>query len=72
MIISKNKNVDNKMEKQYKSVKKSKYKRIRNKNLYVENKNFKNEKNNKISELEKEIERNWEILGRDRNGNVLG
>ena len=72
MIISKNKNVDNKMEKQYKSVKKSKYKRIRNKNLYVENKNFKDEKNNKISELEKEIEKNWEILGRDRNGNVLG
>ena len=27
---------------------------------------------NKISKLEKEIERNWEILGRDRNGNVLG
>ena len=72
MIISKNKTVDNKMEQQYKSVKKSKYKRIRNKNLYVENKNFKDEKNNKISELEKEIEKNWEILGRDRNGNVLG
>ena len=72
MIISKNKNMNNKMEKQYKSVKKSKYKRIRNKNLYVESKSFRNEKNNKISELEKEIERNWEILGRDRNGNVLG
>ena len=71
MIISKNENTNNKTEK-HKNVKKSKYKRIRNKNLYVENKNFKNEKNNKISKLEKEIERNWEILGRDRNGNVLG
>ena len=71
MIISKNENTSNKTEK-HKNVKKSKYKRIRNKNLYAENKNFKNEKNNKISELEKEIERNWEILGRDRNGNVLG
>ena len=71
MIISKNENTNNKTEK-HKNVKKSKYKRIRNKNLYAENKNFKNEKNNKISELEKEIERNWEILGRDRNGNVLG
>ena len=71
MIISKNENTSNKTEK-HKNVKKSKYKRIRNKNLYAENKNFKNEKNNKISKLEKEIERNWEILGRDRNGNVLG
>ena len=71
MIISKNENTNNKTEK-HKNVKKSKYKRIRNKNLYAENKNFKNEKNNKISKLEKEIERNWEILGRDRNGNVLG
>ena len=71
MIISKKENTSNKTEK-HKNVKKSKYKRIRNKNLYAENKNFKNEKNNKISKLEKEIERNWEILGRDRNGNVLG
>ena len=71
MIISKNENTSNKTEK-HKNVKKSKYKRIRNKNLYVESKSFRNEKNNKISELEKEIERNWEILGRDRNGNVLG
>jgi len=71
MIISKNENTNNKTEK-HKNVKKSKYKRIRNKNLYVESKSFRNEKNNKISELEKEIERNWEILGRDRNGNVLG
>ena len=37
-------------------------------------KNFKkdqNLKNNKLSQLDKEIERNWKILGRDRNGNNL-
>ena len=38
------------------------------------NKSFKkdqNLKNNKLSQLDKEIERNWKILGRDRNGNNL-
>ena len=37
-------------------------------------KNFKkdhNLKNNKLSQLDKEIERNWKILGRDRKGNNL-
>lgn len=37
-------------------------------------KNFKkdhNLKNNKLSQLNKEIERNWKILGRDRKGNNL-
>ena len=44
------------------------------KNFNVDNKSFKKEhnlKNDKLSQLEKEIERNWEILERDRNGNNL-
>ena len=44
------------------------------KNFNVNNKSFKkdqNLKNNKFSQLDKEIERNWKILGRDRNGNNL-
>ena len=44
------------------------------KNFNVDNKSFKKEynlKNNKLSQLEREIERNWEILERDRNGNNL-
>ena len=44
------------------------------KNLNVDNKSFKKEynlKNDKLSQLEREIERNWEILERDRNGNNL-
>ena len=44
------------------------------KNFNVNNKSFKkdqNLKNNKLSQLDKEIERNWKILGRDRNGNIL-
>ncbi len=44
------------------------------KNFNVNNKSFKkdqNLKNNKLSQLDKEIERNWKILGRDRNGNNL-
>ena len=44
------------------------------KNLNVDNKSFKKEynlKNNKLSQLEREIERNWEILERDMNGNNL-
>ena len=44
------------------------------KNFNVNNKSFKkdqNLKNNKLSQLDKEIERNWKILGRDRNGNHL-
>ena len=47
----------------------SKYNR---KNLNADNRNFKKNykvKSNGISQLEKEIEKNWEILGRDRNGN---
>ena len=44
------------------------------KNFNVNNKSFKKDqklKNNKLSQLDKEIERNWKILGRDRNGNNL-
>jgi len=44
------------------------------KNFNVNNKSFKkdqNLKNNKLSQLDKEIERNWKIVGRDRNGNNL-
>ena len=44
------------------------------KNLNVDNKSFKKEynlKNDKLSQLEREIERNWEILERDRNENNL-
>ena len=44
------------------------------KNFNVNNKSFKkdqNLKNNKLSQLDKEIERNWKILGRDKNGNNL-
>ena len=44
------------------------------KNFNVDNKIFKKEynlKNDKLSQLEREIERNWEILERDRNGNNL-
>ena len=44
------------------------------KNFNVDNKSFKKEynlKNNKLSQLEREIERNWEILERDMNGNNL-
>ena len=44
------------------------------KNLNVDNKSFKKEynlKNDKLSQLEREIERNWEILERDMNGNNL-
>ena len=44
------------------------------KKFNVDNKSFKKEynlKNDKLSQLEREIERNWEILERDRNGNNL-
>ena len=44
------------------------------KNFNVNNKSFKKEynlKNDKLSQLEREIERNWEILERDMNGNNL-
>ena len=44
------------------------------KNFNVDNKSFKKEynlKNDKLSQLEREIERNWEILERDMNGNNL-
>ena len=50
----------------------SKNKKYNRKNLNVDNRNFKKNykvKSNGISQLEKEIEKNWEILGRDRNGN---
>ena len=52
-----------------------KNKKYNRKNLNIENRNFKRNyriKNNKILQLEKEIERNWEVLGRDRNGNDFG
>ncbi len=45
------------------------------KNLNVNNRSFKKNyklKNDKISQLEREIQRNWEILGRDKNGNDFG
>ena len=50
----------------------SKNKKYNRKNLNVDNRNFKKNykvKSNGISQLEKEIEKNWEVLGRDRNGN---
>ena len=50
----------------------SKNKKYNRKNLNADNRNFKKNykvKSNGISQLEKEIEKNWEILGRDRNGN---
>ena len=50
----------------------SKNKKYNRKNLNADNRNFKKNykvKSNRISQLEKEIEKNWEILGRDRNGN---
>ena len=40
--------------------------------MNADNRNFKKYykvKSNGISQLEKEIEKNWEVLGRDRNGN---
>ena len=50
----------------------SKNKKYNRKNLNTDNKNFKKNykvKSNGISQLEKEIEKKWEVLGRDRNGN---
>jgi len=50
----------------------SKNKKYNRKNLNADNRNFKKnykEKSNGISQLEKEIEKNWKVLGRDRNGN---
>ena len=50
----------------------SKNKKYNRKNLNTDNKNFKKNykvKSDGISQLEKEIEQNWEVLGRDRNGN---
>ena len=50
----------------------SKNKKYNRKNLNADNRNFKKYykvKSNGISQLEKEIEKNWEVLGRDRNGN---
>ena len=52
--------------------KSSKNKKYNRKNLNADNRNFKKNykiKSNGISQLEKEIEKNWEVLGRDRNGN---
>ena len=53
----------------------SKNKKYNRKNLNADNRNFKKNykvKSNGISQLEKEIEKNWEVLGRDRNGNNFG
>lgn len=53
----------------------SKNKKYNRKNLNADNRNFKKYykvKSNGISQLEKEIEKNWEVLGRDRNGNNFG
>lgn len=50
----------------------SKNKKYNRKNVNADNKNFKKNykvKSDGISQLEKEIEKNWEVLGRDRNGN---
>ena len=55
--------------------KSSKNKKYNRKNLNADNRNFKKYykvKSNGISQLEKEIEKNWEVLGRDRNGNNFG
>ena len=53
----------------------SKNKKYNRKNLNADNRNFKKNykvKSKRISQLEKEIEQNWEVLGRDRNGNNFG
>ncbi|BBM39414.1 hypothetical protein JCM16775_2125 [Leptotrichia hofstadii] len=53
----------------------SKNKKYNRKNLNADNRNFKKNykvKSNRILQLEKEIEKNWEVLGRDRNGNNFG
>ena len=53
----------------------SKNKKYNRKNLDADNRNFKKNykvKSNRILQLEKEIEKNWEVLGRDRNGNNFG
>ena len=50
----------------------SKNKKYNRKNLNADNRNFKKNykvKSNGILQLEKEIEKNWKVLGRDRNGN---
>lgn len=52
----------------------SKNKKYNRKNLNADNRNFKKNykvKSNGISQLEKEIEKNWEVLGRDRNRIIL-
>ena len=49
-----------------------KNKKYNRKNLNADNRHFKKNykvKSNGISQLEKEIEQNWEVLRRDRNGN---
>ena len=56
--------------------KKYKDKRYGDKRLSVNNNGFRRNsslrgKSDKFSQLEKEIEQNWEILGRDRNGNDM-
>ena len=56
--------------------KKYKDKRYGDKRLSVNNNGFRSNsslrgKSDKFSQLEKEIEQNWEILGRDRNGNDM-
>ncbi len=53
----------------------SKNEKYNRKNASVSNRSFRkkrNLKNDKILQLEKEIEQNWEILGRDKNGNNFG
>ena len=47
-------------------------KSLKKKKIGVRNFVMSRKSNDKISQLEKEIERNWEVLGRDRNGNILG
>ena len=72
--IKKNKVSKVKMGKKEKSQKRWEKVAGNKKNFNVNNKSFKkdqNLKNNKLSQLDKEIERNWKILGRDRNGNNL-
>ena len=52
-----------------------KNKKYNRKNLNADNRNFKKNykvKSNGISQLEKEIEKNWEVLRRDKNGNNFG
>jgi len=66
----KQKNIEDEVEKTLENSDLVENEEVKNKKLENEEieKNYK-VKSNGISQLEKEIEKNWEVLGRDRNGN---